>query len=86
MIVGIVEKAKRLMEEEGALDKRRRCIVYLAVDVRELLEKLIEVEGITTERGGRYPIAWLIEDLILWVFSDKKRLEQFLDETYEVIE
>jgi len=81
-----VEKARRLMEEEEALEKRRRCIVYLAEGVRELLEKLIEEEGITTERGGRYPIAWLIEDLILWVFSDNKRLEQFLDDTYEVVD
>jgi len=53
----IVKKAKELSNTEGALNNRRRCIVFLAPGVRELLVKLIEEEGLVTETGGKYPIS-----------------------------
>ena len=84
MIVGVVEKAREIMEEETYERKRRE--IYLHKDLWKVLEMIIEKEGLVTQRGGRYPISWLVEDIILWVLSDEKRFQQFLDDTYEVIE
>ena len=81
----IVEKAKEVIEKEE-LENRRKTLIYLAEEVWKLLKLLIEKEGIITETGKRYPISWLIEDMILWIMRDEKRLEQFLDETYEEVE
>ena len=56
------------------------------MEIVEKAKEVIEKEGIITETGKRYPISWLIEDMILWIMRDEKRLEQFLDETYEEVE
>ena len=84
-ITQIVEKAREVIEKEE-LEERRKTLIYIAKEVWKLLKLLIEEEGLITETGGRYPISWLIEDMILWIMSDEKRLQQFLDDTYEVIE
>ena len=84
MIVEIVEKARKVIEK-GDLNNRRGSHIHLAKEVWALLRELIEREGLITETGGRYPIAWLIEDIILWVLSDEKRLEQFLNDNYEEV-
>ena len=78
----IVKKARELLENEG-LENRSATLVRLGVGVLKLLKKLIEEEEIVTETGKKYPIAWLIEDIILWVLSDEERLEQFLNDIYE---
>ena len=84
-ITQIVEKAREVIEKEE-LEDRRKTLIYIAKEVWKLLKLLIEEEGLITETGGRYPISWLIEDMILWIMSDEKRLEQFLNDNYEEVE
>ena len=86
MIMGIVEKAREVIEHPEMLEERKSYHIRLAAKVGKLLEELIEEERLITETGGQYPIAWLIEDMVLWILIDEKRLEQFLNDTYEVVE
>ena len=73
----------QVTEEELLNGKRVKFSISLNRIIYDYLKKLIKEEGIIDDKGNPYRISWLIEDVLVWVFSNEKRLEQFLDETYE---
>jgi len=77
---------KLCVTEKELLNGRRvRISISLNRIIYDYLKKLIKEEEIVDDKGNPYRISWLIEDVLVWVFSNEKRLEQFLDETYEEV-
>ncbi|HDJ89607.1 MAG TPA: hypothetical protein ENG40_02820 [Thermoprotei archaeon] len=74
------------MIEEIDMEKRKLYLISMAIDLRKILERIIDEENIVTEKGARYPVSYLIEDMLLWVIRDPKRFKKFLEETYELTE
>ena len=67
-------------------EKRKFYLISMAIDLHEILEQIIRNERIVTERGAKYPLSYLIEDMIMWIIKDPKRYKQFIEETYEETE
>jgi len=72
--------------EEIINEKRKRVLITLAPTVLNLLDKIIKVYELVDQDGKPYPRSWLIEDMILWIISDKNRLEQFINDNFEEVE
>jgi len=70
----------RITEKELLNGRRVRISISLNRIIYDYLKKL--KEEIVDDKGNPYRISWLIEDVLVWVFSNEKRLEQFLDENY----
>jgi len=66
--------------------RRERISMRLCVKLLKALRTLIKEEGLITEDGRPYPLSWLIEDILIWVLSNPKRLNEFLDENFEEVE
>jgi len=73
----------RLNIDEILNERRKKILVSLAPTVLNLLDKIIEEHGLVDEDDKPYPRSWLIEDMILWIISDKERLEQFIKDNFE---
>ena len=77
-----LEKLIEIVSQE----KRERIDLRLSKTILKLLKKIIEEEEIIEEDGKPYSIRHFIEDMVIWVLGSEKRLQQFLDDMYEVIE
>lgn len=69
--------------EKIKAEKRVKTQITLAESIFNTIKGLCE--NIIDEKGRKYKISWFIEDLILYVFSDKKRFDDFMDTFYEEI-
>jgi len=67
-------------------DKREFLGIRLSRTLLKFLNKIIEDEGIVTDKGEPYSVRYLIEDMIIWVLGSEKRLREFIAEMYEVEE
>lgn len=60
--------------------KRKRINMTLAEPVHALLKHV--ASGIVDAEGKKYPVSYLIEDMVIWVMKDLDRFDEFLKETY----
>jgi len=67
-------------------DKREFLGIRLSRTLLKFLNKIIEDEGIVTDKGEPYSVRYLIEDMIIWILGSEKRLREFIAEMYEVEE
>jgi len=61
-----------------ATEKRRRTVITMAGSVKNYLKYLYEQLDVE-----KYNFSYLVEDIIVWVISDKERLRQFIDDNFE---
>ena len=67
-------------------EEKRRVNLSLSIgeELKEYLKSL--QEDLTFEDGKQYPLSYLIEDMIIWIITDDKRLDQFIEDNYIVEE
>ena len=65
------------------MSKRLPLSITLSKEAREVLKNLQDILVLEGEDVlKKYPISYIIEDLILWVASDDDLFNRFLDDTY----
>jgi hypothetical protein len=66
------------------ISKREKLKITLS---RLIVAKLRQIrDRLVVEGGKRYPLSYLIEDMIAWIVLNPDRLQRFLDETYPPVE
>lgn len=58
-------------------EKRPTISITIAESVIKFLKDLCN--NLITEDGKKYRLSWLIEDMILYIITDEKKLEDFLN-------
>jgi len=81
MVVLALEDLEKIVNE-----KRKKVIISLSPTILRRVDEVIKEYQIVDEDGQPYARSWLIEDMIIWILRKKRRLEQFIDETYEEVE
>jgi len=65
------------------MEKRLPLSITLSKEARSFLKSLQDMlilEG--EDELKKYPISYIIEDMILWIASDDELFNRFLDDTY----
>jgi len=69
------------LTEKMFTDKRVKKGVTFSKSVLEALETVRS--WLRTNDGKKYPFSWFLEDLVVYVLSDKERLNDFLRTMYD---
>ena len=76
--------------DEKEIENARRKIVNITLSepVFNMLESFRQDLFLVDENGEKkeYPRSYLIEDLIFFVIGDEDRFNQFVEETYNIVE
>ena len=78
----IVEVIRMNVKNEE--NRRKTISVSLSPEIRKALKEL--QESLTYENGSKYPMSYVVEDIISWVLSDEERYNHFIEDNYIVDE
>lgn len=72
------------MNVKNEENRRKTISVSLSPEIRKALKDL--QESLTYENGSKYPMSYVVEDIISWVLSDEERYNHFIEDNYIVDE